>query len=214
MGYIYKIKNDINDKLYIGQTVNSLEQRFIEHKSHCLNNNKKYPNRPLYNAINKYGIEHFNIELIEECSNEKLNEREKYWIQYYNSYNNGYNATLGGDSTILYNYQDIIDKYNQTKNISEVARQTGAAWITVKRILKNNGIEVEKHPLINKKVYVHQYDLKDNKLINIFVTYRDAATYILENNLSNTKNIISIINEIRDNVNNKIHSAYGFKWNI
>lgn len=47
-------------------------------------------------AIHKYGKDKFHISLIEEVSVEKLNEREKYWITYYDSYNNGYNLTLGG----------------------------------------------------------------------------------------------------------------------
>jgi len=47
-------------------------------------------------AIHKYGKENFIIEEIEKCNQELLNEREKYWISFYNSYENGYNSTLGG----------------------------------------------------------------------------------------------------------------------
>lgn len=47
-------------------------------------------------AIHKYGKENFVIKLLEECDRALLNEREKYWIQYYNSFENGYNSTLGG----------------------------------------------------------------------------------------------------------------------
>ena len=55
--------------------------------------------RPLYWAIAKYGKDNFTIEQIEEVENDFLGEREMYWIHYYDSYNNGYNATLGGDGT-------------------------------------------------------------------------------------------------------------------
>ena len=92
MAYIYKIVNDINNKVYIGKTEFSIEKRF---KEHCRDSKKEHQNRPLYNAMNKYGIEHFKIELIEECNNPE--EREIYWIQHFDSYKNGYNATLGGD---------------------------------------------------------------------------------------------------------------------
>lgn len=73
MGYIYKIVNDINNKIYIGKTEFNIEKRF---KEHCQDSKKGYENRPLYKAMNKYGIEHFSIEKIEECNN--LEEREKY----------------------------------------------------------------------------------------------------------------------------------------
>ena len=77
MGYIYKITNTINNKIYIGQTVQSLNMRWNKNtydaKVNCDN-----LHRPLYNAFRKYGMDNFKIELIEEVPNEKLNEREKH----------------------------------------------------------------------------------------------------------------------------------------
>jgi len=58
----------------------------------------------LYKAFNKYGIENFSIAKIEECPDEALFEREKYWIKELNTYHFGYNATLGGEGTTLYNH--------------------------------------------------------------------------------------------------------------
>lgn len=101
MGFIYCISNSINNKKYIGQTHYSIEKRWQEHRYDSHKN--RYVNRPLYNAIQKYGIKYFFIEQIEEVPNEKLNERERYWIEYYDSYNNGYNATKGG-SPIDFNF--------------------------------------------------------------------------------------------------------------
>lgn len=76
MAYIYKIYNDINEKVYIGKTNYSIQKRFQEH---CRDSKKdKDERRPLYNAMNKYGIEHFFIEEIEECSIEDSGNREKY----------------------------------------------------------------------------------------------------------------------------------------
>lgn len=76
MAYIYKITNTINNKLYIGKTINTIEKRFAEHiKQSKIPQAKK---RPLYNAINKYGIENFTIEIVEECDIKEVNEREKY----------------------------------------------------------------------------------------------------------------------------------------
>ena len=97
MSFIYKIINDINDKVYIGKTDFSLEKRFKEHCKDAFRKNSS--SRPLYSAMQKYGIHHFFIQQIEEIESEKASEREKYWIEYYNSYKQGYNATLGGDGT-------------------------------------------------------------------------------------------------------------------
>lgn len=93
MGFIYKVTNDINEKIYVGQTAFSIEERWSEHLKDRLQQKSK--NRPLYNAMNKYGIEHFKIEQIEECPLEQLSEREIHWIEYYNSYENGYNENRG-----------------------------------------------------------------------------------------------------------------------
>lgn len=91
---IYKIQNKENGKIYIGQS-NNCERRI---KEHC------YPNRYLCNlpidiAIHKYGKEQFTFEIIEECPLEKLNERETYWILFYESHTEkGYNCNVGGDN--------------------------------------------------------------------------------------------------------------------
>lgn len=95
MGYIYKITNQINGKVYIGKTSKTIEERFKEHKRKAL----EHPNRYLYDAINHYGFNNFTIEQIEECSNEYLDDREIFWIAEYNSTNPniGYNLTTGGE---------------------------------------------------------------------------------------------------------------------
>ena len=76
-GYIYIIKNDINDKVYIGKTLlSSIQERFKEHIKDSKRRDKEH--RPLYNAMNKYGIEHFSIEQLEKCDASILSDREKY----------------------------------------------------------------------------------------------------------------------------------------
>lgn len=112
-GIIYKITNDINDKIYIGKTEEKLNERWSRHIYDATLTNSK--NRPLYNAINKYGIQHFFITEIESCNVEELSEREKYWIAYYNSYYNGYNATLGGEGISKYNKEVILKLWQEGK---------------------------------------------------------------------------------------------------
>ena len=71
--------------------------------------------------MNKYGQDNFYIELIEEVPIEQLSEKEQYWINYFNSFHFGYNATRGGDGKILYNYQDIVNGFLSGKLVKELA---------------------------------------------------------------------------------------------
>lgn len=92
-GYIYLITNDINDNKYVGQTSRNIQERFKEHIWDS--KNVRHPSK-LHNAIHKYGKEHFKIQEIEFVPLDQLDEREKYWINKYNTVKNGYNISLGG----------------------------------------------------------------------------------------------------------------------
>lgn len=93
--YIYIIKNDINNKVYIGQS-NNPEYRF---KQHC---RKNKDNSLIDLAIQKYGINHFTMEVLEGPI-KNYNEREKYYIIKYNSLRpNGYNILEGGSEPPLF----------------------------------------------------------------------------------------------------------------
>lgn len=88
---IYKITNIKNNKIYIGQTINSLETRFNRHKNDALNN---IIDTHFARAIRYYGPESFVAEIIDTAESEdELTKKEKYWINYYNSINEGYNET-------------------------------------------------------------------------------------------------------------------------
>ena len=104
-GKIYKITNTKNNSLYIGCTINTLKHRFEEHCYRCLKTNI---NTKLCNSIRKYGVEKFTIELIDECSLEKIYEREVELIKEYNSFENGLNSTLGGEGCLCYKHSPEI----------------------------------------------------------------------------------------------------------
>lgn len=88
---IYKITNKKTKKSYIGQS-NDIERRFKEHQT------KGEKSRiPVDIVIKKYGKDNFLYEIIEECNIEELNQKETYWIQYFDTVNNGYNCNLGGE---------------------------------------------------------------------------------------------------------------------
>ena len=147
MGYIYKITNKINNKFYIGKTKDSIQKRWKGHvydMEHCRDNSL------LHNAMRKYGIEHFQISIIEECDDSLLNEKEKYYIELFHStkYDGNYNITTGGDGgivnpiinqqianqiieTIIQNPLQTLKEISQTFNISYdivVSINRGATW--------------------------------------------------------------------------------------
>lgn len=118
---IYKITKKENGKSYIGQS-NDIERRFKEHT---------FKNKiPIDKAIQKYGKESFQFEILEECSLDELDEKERYWINYYNTYKGfGYNCSEGGglnfgenNGRALITESDIINirkAYNAHKNRKE-----------------------------------------------------------------------------------------------
>lgn len=95
---IYKITNLINGQIYIGQSVN-IKERWREERSRAFNPSSAEYKASRSKAFRDFGLENFSFEVIEECPREQLNEREKYWVAYYDSYYNGYNATKGGAGT-------------------------------------------------------------------------------------------------------------------
>lgn len=93
--YIYKITNKKNNKCYIGQTIRPVEQRWNRHKNDALNH---ILDTHFARAIRYYGPENFIIETIDTAqTQEELTQKEQYWIQYYNSVEEGYNETDAAD---------------------------------------------------------------------------------------------------------------------
>lgn len=102
--WIYKITNNINGKIYIGQSKNP-QNRFKQH----INDEK---DSVIHNAIKKYGEDNFSFEIIEGPI-ENYNEREKYWIKLYNSYEEGYNMTYGGEEPpIIKGEKSCLSKFS------------------------------------------------------------------------------------------------------
>ena len=119
--YIYKITNKVNGKVYIGQSIRPIEQRFQRHINDAVNN---ILDTHFARAIRKYGKENFYIELVETCDNQtELNLKEQYWIRKYDSINNGYNETdatskCGGNtymSKTESEMKEISEKISKTK---------------------------------------------------------------------------------------------------
>ena len=147
---IYKWTNNINNKIYIGQSI-SIEKRKKAHLSSIQNSNL-----PLHLAMKKYGVENFSFEVVEECEIKELNEKEVYYIQLYNSLiPNGYNLQKGGQPTryeLYYKFstEDINFIYdeikNTTKTFAEIGREYGVSGTLIRYI--NYGIEYAQDNVI------------------------------------------------------------------
>lgn len=145
---IYKFQNKINQKIYIGQSVN-IEERY---KSHKRNYNNLKKDTLFYRAIRKYGWKNFTFETIIENDNftkEDLNILEIYYINYYDSYNKGYNMNKGGNFTSSdkkinekiasdikndiknsqLNFDEIANKYKVSNSLISMIN-CGRIWIT------------------------------------------------------------------------------------
>ena len=143
-GFIYKITNKLNNKVYIGQTIQKPIERFYQH---CAKKCDKYIlNMVIHKAIFKYGKDNFTFEVIEEVPKQQLNEREEYWIKYYNSYTDGYNSTKGGQDGIkLFKNLDtesIVREYKSGKSLREIGRLFNVDKQTIKDLLVRNNINL------------------------------------------------------------------------
>ena len=205
MPYIYKITNKINGKIYIGKTsLPKIEDRMQQH----IRDSKKIrcEKRPLYDAFNKYGIENFTIEEIEQVANDDIaSQREQYWIEKLRTYigfkdSVGYNATLGGDSRRLYNYNELTDAYLTLGTVKEVAIQYNCDPKVVRNACREHNIPIKN---AHNQKRIQRIDKNGNKKIYSSIT--EAAKDIPNKAVETArKNISKGLNQ------HKI--AYGYTW--
>ena len=208
-GYIYKITNLINQKAYIGKTINSIEERWKEHKKEAIR--QRAENRPLYKALNNYGVENFSVELVEEVDVKDLSEREIYWIGYYHTYTEGYNATLGGDGKILYDYDLIAELILQDKTYLEISQIVGCCIDVVSFVAKKYNIDHQpRNNFVENSKQVFQFD-KQGNYIQSFPSYAAAAQW-LEDNGYVKGNLNGVRSHIGDVCKGKRKTAYKFVW--
>lgn len=111
--YIYRYKNLVTNNSYIGKT-NNVERRHREHISESQNPNHHCYNTLFCKKIRQYGIENFELSILEEANETNWQERERYWIKYFNSFEgDGYNMTSGGDEEYTNKQKLLTDKEAQ-----------------------------------------------------------------------------------------------------
>lgn len=220
VGYIYIIQNTINNKVYIGQTSVSIEHRWHQHLASA----KRGVDNGiiLYKAMRKYGIENFYVTLIEKVDYLLLDEKEKYWIEYYNSIApNGYNVRKGGEDVGRKEVYKIDPVSNQIiecyasataasvvnnidlSSLTKVCRGEQNSCNGYKWAYKDNYNleEIKEKQITNHTTAVYQIDCYSGKIIKKFNTIKDAAK---ELNISYTN--------ISNALSGKNKTAGGYNW--
>lgn len=165
--------------------------------------------------MQKYGIEHFQIELIEECDDALSSEREQYWIGYYKGYEEGYNATRGGEGTFLYDHTKIEELLRQGKSSSEIVEEIGCSIDTVYNVAKKSnfqltGVNSTKKEMLDSRIKVAQYELT-GEFIQFFDSYAEAARWLFDN--GKIKKLSSgVRSHIGEVCNGTRKTAYKYKW--
>lgn len=209
MSYIYKITNKVNGMSYIGNTSYDVQKRWKEHRKDS--RSKRCSNRPLYSAINEYGPENFDIDIIEQCDKDIASFREKYWIEKYNTYLDGYNDTLGGSGKQQIDHDLLINTYRKTRSQKKTAEALNICESSVQKIL--NKEHVEKFPKEDtyrdymKPVEVYTVN---GQFVKSFPSVSSAAKWLHEQ--GKTKSWASAEVNIRKNVNKPGVCFGGYIW--
>lgn len=225
---IYKVTNKFNGKVYIGQTIRTLEQRKWQHLDAAKNGCKTH----FYNAIRKYGEKNFVFEIIDEASSvQELNELERYYIQKYDSIKNGYNMVDGGNNNVMF-LDDVKQKHLESMRSAETRAKISK---TMKQYRKEHPwteeqkrkfaeskygnknfaghhLTPEHREAINKKLRKKVHCIDENKnVVAEFNSVREASKWWWQNGYEDHKSWDDIQNIIK---NSAVNDKYirGLKW--
>lgn len=197
---IYKAENIINGKIYVGQTIKSLNERKQQH----LLKAKKGEGYKFHRALSYWGEQNFIWDILEEVSTvQQLKEREHYWIEYYKSYEYGYNLTKGDSNPMNFSEsKQYHDSVMRSKEVREKISKTmkvriaeGKFFTEEHRNKISQKLKGNKHFLGHKRTpeaieatarakrkKVSCYDKKLN-LVKKFNSLDEAVNWIIENNI-------------------------------
>lgn len=232
------IRNKITQDIYIGQSKYSGYVRYKQHLAEAEHTNR---NLRLYNAFRKYGSENMELIILETDVAEKdLDRLEQYYIQKYDSLNNGYNNTLGGGGVRGYHHsketrkkmsigiKNSMWKINTLERTAKIiASQKGRKFTEehkqhIKESIKdrtgeNNSFygkhhtEETKNTLSLINTKYNVIQIKDGVILNVFESVKCAATWCIENNLTSAK-LSSVMYRIYHTCDGHQNICYGFNW--
>ena len=216
IGTIYIIKNSINKSVYIGQTSQPLDTRWGQHLADVGRSSSA-----IHLAMSKYGSEYFWIEALETCEVSLLNEREIFWIAHFDSFNCGYNSTIGGDgsSNVMEDEAlNILHQWNHGSSASAIGHHMGRDHNVILRVLRQYGVsedEIGKHnsgrsvvkicPITHEILEIFSSSLEAGKSVNVVKT---AIHNACRDNSSSSGFFWKYLDEIcADDLSNKIYSG-------
>ena len=156
---VYYICNNFTGQYYIGQTID-INRRRKEHLNDLRKN--KHENAHLQHSYNKYGEKYFTFKIIIQCSKDKLNFYEKYYIQLYDSEKNGFNMNEGGQTTTGYRFTEEVKQKISNSLKGNIPWNKGKRMSSkhYKNFLKNRpNVSGKNNPMYG----VHRYG-KDNPM--------------------------------------------------
>ena len=166
---IYIITNLINGKQYVGQSVNGYKERFRTHCFYEKGYKDTIPTR-IDKAIKKYGKDNFKVELLEQVPYCERNEKEQYYISKYDTYRNGYNATLGGDFNPMFN-EKIRQRHKEICASEEHRERSRKAAI---KLFSENEEVHRKITEGNKRAWKNYDTEKRNQILRGFNEYNNS----------------------------------------
>ena len=210
---IYKITNKETQQAYIGQSMD-IAQRWKDHL-------KSLDDVKIHQEL-RNNILFFTFEVIELCQKEELDQREKYWVEYYNSLQNGYNMTIGGKTFIppknkrpvqqydlngkyICSYSSIKEAKEKT-NISHIdaccrgERKTSGGFQWVYSDIPNIENIIKTNVVAHCERAVSQYDLEGNKIQD----FQSIAAAAKLTGITHT-GILKVCQK-------KGHTAGGYRW--
>lgn len=211
MGYIYIIKNSMNDKVYIGQTTRTINKRFEEHLNAAIN---AKTNNKLYKAMKEIGLQNFYVEKLMECDEKDLNKFEQQFVAEFNSIHNGYNTVypLTGLKVPVRDYEDkLVELFYRGYSLANIAVECNISQVHVSRIINEYGLKRENfisENIVQAKALV-MYDEQFNPL-KWFRTIREAYNWIMDNYEYN-KSTFGFYEYVKVAANNG-NVAYGHRW--
>lgn len=209
---VYKIIDQKTQEIYIGQSIN-IEERW---KTHLYKYKNKRNNKLLYQAMRRDGAENFSFEVIEECSQEELNQKEIYWIQYYHcsildpEYVKGLNFTIGGEGSVQYDINEVYSLWDEGYGIKQIADKINCSTTTVSRYLhyyKNYSATIAK-----KRGASNSSKAQDKKIIQYDLQGNYIAEWNSQKEIQRELNIDACT--IGKVIRGKRISAGGFQWKL
>lgn len=215
MAFIYCLTNTVNNKGYVGKTTKSLRVRFNEHIEESRKERSKH--RLLYSAIRTLGADKFKIVLLEECDDSIASEREKYYIDFLDTFHNGYNETLGGDGKPTINHSEALETYFDYCNVGVAAERLGIDEKTMRKILQESNVKyVSFHQQANPVICIDCDSRKEYIMESITgASKRIYNSKFGKTKFEYTKSEMNQLSGMSSHIRRAMRTqgiAYGFMW--